>query len=123
MTKRSALPSGDDARSVGIAELAHTHYLLRLYVAGFGSRSVRAAANIRKFCEEHLSGHYDLEVVDVALHPELAVGEQIVAAPTLIKISPLPIRRFIGDMSRTDRLLLGMDVRPLPAMPSSARGI
>jgi circadian clock protein KaiB len=96
---------------------------MRLYVAGSSPHSTRAITNIRKICEEHLDGRYDLEVVDIAQHPELTAGEQIIAAPTLIKISPLPIRRFIGDMSRTDRILLGLDLRPASAMASPATSV
>ena len=71
----------------------------------------RAIVNIRKICEEHLQGRYDLEIVDISQHPTLAEGEQIIAAPTLIKKLPLPLRRFIGDMSQTERILLGLDLR------------
>ena len=67
--------------------------------------------NIRKICEEHLQGRYDLEIVDISQHPTLAEGEQIIAAPTLIKKLPLPLRRFIGDLSQTERILLGLDLR------------
>lgn len=85
-------------------------YVLRLYITGSTSRSGRAISNIRKICEEHLQGRYDLEVVDISANPALAEGQQIIAAPTLIKKLPLPLRRFIGDMSRTDRILLGLDL-------------
>ena len=88
-----------------------TRYVLRLYVTGSTPRSTRAISNIRKICEEYLEGHYDLEVVDISQHPALAEGEQIIAAPTLIKRLPLPLRRFIGDMSQTDHILLGLDLR------------
>ena len=87
------------------------HYQLKLYVTGTTPRSQQAIVNIRKICEEHLEGRYELEVVDIAEHPTLAKGEQIIAAPTLIKKLPLPIRRFIGDMSETERILLGLDLR------------
>ena len=86
-------------------------YVLRLYVTGMTPRSTTAIQNIKAICEEHLRGRYKLEVVDVYQHPGLAKGEQIIAAPTLIKYLPLPLRRFIGDMSRTDRILLGLDLR------------
>lgn len=86
-------------------------YVLRLYVAGLTPRSTKAIQNIRKICEEHLQGRYDLEVVDIYRQPVLAEGEQIIAAPTLIRKLPLPLRRFIGDMSNTDRILLGLDLR------------
>jgi circadian clock protein KaiB len=91
---------------------AQEAYVLRLYVAGMTPKSVRAITNLRKLCEEHLHGLYDLEVVDVYQQPVLAVGEQIIAAPTLIKKLPLPLRRLIGDMSNTERVLVGLDLRP-----------
>jgi circadian clock protein KaiB len=87
-------------------------YVLRLYLTGATPNSIRALSNIRKICDEHLAGRYELEVVDIVQHPTLARGEQIVAAPTLIKKLPLPLRRFIGDMSQTERILLGLDLRP-----------
>jgi len=87
-------------------------YLLRLYVAGTTPRSVAAVANIKKICEEHLQGRYDLEVIDIYQQPALAKGEQIIAAPTLIKKLPLPLRRFIGDMADRERILVGLDLRP-----------
>lgn len=86
-------------------------YVLRLYVTGNTPRAMRAVVNIRKICEEHLEGRYELEVIDISQHPTLAEGEQIIAAPTLIKKLPHPLRRFIGDMSQTERILLGLDLR------------
>jgi circadian clock protein KaiB len=86
-------------------------YVLRLYVSGSTPHSSRAIVNIRKICEEHLQGRYDLEVVDISQNPELAQGEQVIAAPTLIKKLPLPLRRFIGDMSQTERILVGLELR------------
>lgn len=93
------------------ANLDNARYVLRLYVTGMTRNSERAIVNIRKICEEHLRGRYDLEIVDISQHPTLAEGEQIIAAPTLIKKLPLPLRRFIGDMSQTERILLGLDLR------------
>ena len=87
-------------------------YVLRLYITGATPRSLRAIQNIRHVCEEHLKDRYSLEVVDVYQQPVLAKGEQILAAPTLIKLLPLPLRRFIGDMADTQHLLLGLDLRP-----------
>lgn len=87
-------------------------YLLRLYVTGATAKSLRAINNIKRICEEHLHGRYRLEVIDVYQQPVLAKGEQIVAAPTLIKHLPAPLRKFIGDMSDTERILLGLDLRP-----------
>ncbi|WP_295585824.1 circadian clock KaiB family protein [uncultured Lamprocystis sp.] len=86
-------------------------YVLRLYVTGVTAKSARAIANIKTICEEHLQGRYVLEVVDLYQQPELAQGQQIIAAPTLIKELPLPLRRIIGDMSSSERVLVGLDVR------------
>ena len=87
------------------------HYILRLYVAGTSPQSVRAIANVKKICEEHLQGRYELQVIDLYQQPQLAQGEQIIAAPTLIKKLPLPLRRIIGDMSSAERVLVGLDLR------------
>jgi len=87
-------------------------YVLRLYVAGMTPKSTRAIANVKRICEEHLAGRYELEVIDIYQQPKLAKGEQIIAAPTLIKKLPLPLRRLIGDMSNTERFLVGIDLKP-----------
>jgi len=87
-------------------------YVLRLYVTGLTPRSTLAIANVRKICDEHLAGRYELEVIDLYQQPKLAKGEQIIAAPTLIKTLPLPLRRLIGDMSDTERFLVGIDLKP-----------
>ena len=121
MTKNAAGTAEFEAGGAGAAARANTHYVLRLYVTGTTSQSTRAISNIRKICEEHLQGRYELEVVDIAQYPTLAIGEQIIAAPTLIKKLPLPLRRFIGDMSRTERILLGLDLREAATMASSAK--
>ena len=93
------------------AESATTvRYNLRLYVVGSLPRSARAIANTRQICEEHLEGRYDLQIVDISQNPALAECEQLIAAPTLIKTSPLPLRRFIGDMSKTACILMGLDL-------------
>jgi len=84
---------------------------MRLYVTGATPRSSRAIANLRKLCDQFLAGRYELEIVDVYQQPELAREGQIIAAPTLVKSFPLPLRRFIGDMSNTANLLAGLDVR------------
>ena len=85
-------------------------YVLRLYVTGLTSRSSRAVSNLQAICDEYLEGRYDLEVIDIYQQPALTKGEQIIAAPTLIKKLPLPMRRIIGDMSNRDRVLLGLDL-------------
>lgn len=86
-------------------------FVLKLYVTGMTARSTRAVQNIRALCEEHLSGRYELEVVDVYQQPALARTEEIVAAPTLVRRSPLPVRRLLGDMSDRARVLAGLGVR------------
>jgi circadian clock protein KaiB len=91
---------------------ATAKYLLRLYVTGTTGKSVRAIQNVRRICEEHLQGLYDLEVVDIYKNLPLARGDQIIAAPTLIKRLPAPLRRLIGDMSDEARVLVGLDIRP-----------
>lgn len=85
-------------------------YALRLFVSGMTPRSARAIENVRAICEQYLQGRYDLEVIDIYQQPALAKDEQIIAAPTLIKKLPLPLRQVIGDMSSTDRLLIGLDL-------------
>ena len=87
-------------------------YILRLYVTGMTSRSSRAVSNLKAICEDYLEGRYDLEVIDIYQQPVLTKGEQIIAAPTLVKKLPLPMRRIIGDMSNRDGLLLGLDLVP-----------
>ncbi|MFH0823053.1 MAG: circadian clock KaiB family protein [Pseudomonadota bacterium] len=95
-----------------LKQAGEERYILKLYVTGFTPASTRAITNIKKICEEHLKGRYELEVIDIYQHPVLAKGEQIIAAPTLIKKLPLPLRKFIGDMSNTERILIGLDLRP-----------
>ena len=90
---------------------AAARHVLRLYVTGVTGRSVRAIENVRRICDEHLKGAYELEVVDLYKNLPLARGDQIVAAPTLIKRLPLPLRRLIGDMSNEARVLVGLDIR------------
>lgn len=86
-------------------------YVLRLYVTGMTPKSLRAIANVKLICEENLQGRYELEVIDLYQHPTLAAGEQISAAPTLIRKLPPPLRKIIGDMSNTERVLVGLDLR------------
>jgi circadian clock protein KaiB len=85
-------------------------YVLRLYITGMTARSAYAVKNLQAICDEYLKGRYDLEVIDIYQQPALTKGEQIVAAPTLIKKLPLPMRRIIGDMSNRERVLLGLDL-------------
>jgi circadian clock protein KaiB len=87
-------------------------YVLRLYVAGTSVRSSAAIRRVMTLCEEHLKDRYELEIIDIYKQPTLAKGEQIIAAPTLIKKLPEPLRRFIGDMADKERILVGLDLRP-----------
>lgn len=87
-------------------------YHLRLYVAGQTAKSVAAMINLRRFCEEHLAGRYDIEVIDLLKNPQLAVGDQILAIPTLVRRLPAPLKRIIGDLSNTEKVLVGLDIRP-----------
>ena len=84
---------------------------LRLYVAGQTPNSMKAFANLNKICEEHLKGKYTIEVIDLLKNPQLAAGDQILAIPTLVRKLPVPIRKIIGDLSNTERVLVGLDIR------------
>lgn len=86
---------------------------LRLYVAGQTPKSLAAFANLKAICEEHVPGRYAIEVIDLLVNPQLAKGAQIVAIPTLVRKLPVPIRKIIGDLSNTERVLVGLDLRPL----------
>lgn len=97
----SASPAGARGRT----------YRLRLYVAGQTPKSLAAFANLKKICEEHLAGRYTIEVVDLLENPRLAAGDQIFAIPTLVRRLPQPIKKIIGDLSNTERVLVGLDIR------------
>ena len=88
------------------------HFDLRLYVAGQTPKAIRAFANLRKICGEHLAGRYRIEVIDLLDDPQLGRGDQILALPTLVRRLPQPIKKIIGDLSNTDRVLVGLDIRP-----------
>ena len=88
-------------------------YILRLYVAGQTPKSMTALANLKKICEEYLEGRYQIQVVDLLKNPQLAQGDQILAVPTLVRRLPVPIRKIIGDLSNTERVLIGLDLVPL----------
>lgn len=87
-------------------------YILRLYVAGQTKKSLAAFANLKRICEEHLKGRYRIEVIDLLENPTLAKGDQILAVPTLVRRLPPPIKKIIGDLSNTERVLIGLDLRP-----------
>jgi circadian clock protein KaiB len=87
-------------------------YELRLYIAGNTAKSAAALRNLKKYCEEHLKGIYEIEVIDLLLNPQLAEGDQILAIPTLVKKVPEPVRKIIGDLSNEEKVLVGLDIRP-----------
>lgn len=87
-------------------------YELRLYVAGQSARAITALTNLKKICEEHLKGRYSVEVIDLLEHPQLARGDQILAIPTLVRKLPSPIRKIVGDLSNSERVLVGLDLKP-----------
>ncbi|MBF0154920.1 MAG: circadian clock protein KaiB [Magnetococcales bacterium] len=88
----------------------HEKFLLKLYITGYTPRSERAIKNLRRICEQDLSGRYEMRVIDILEHPQLAEDEKILATPTLIKVLPPPLRRIIGDLSDTEKVLLGLDL-------------
>lgn len=90
-------------------------YHLRLYVAGQTTKSLAAVANLKRVCEQHLAGRYEIEVIDLLLNPQLAAGDQILAIPTLVRRLPAPLKRIIGDLSNTEKVLVGLDIRPKAA--------
>jgi circadian clock protein KaiB len=96
---------------IGAAQNKSDTYILRLYIAGHTPKSIAAVDNLKKICEEHLAGRYQLKVVDLLENPQLARGDQILAIPTLVRSLPLPVRKIIGDLSNTERVLAGLDLR------------
>lgn len=94
-------------------EKVRKEWELRLYVAGQTAKSITALANLQKICEEHLEGKYHIEVIDLLKRPQLARGDQIIAVPTLVRKLPEPVRKIIGDLSNTVRVLVGLDLKPL----------
>lgn len=86
---------------------------LRLYIAGKTPKSMTALTNLKKYCEEHMAGKYRIEVVDLLIHPQLAEGDQIFAIPTLVRKVPEPIRKIIGDLSNKEKVLVGLNIRPI----------
>src|SRR3954465_981789 len=114
--KHRARGGGDTGAPVPLAEVTATGdpgvWELRLYVAGQTAKSVAALENLKRLCEEHLPGKYQIEVVDLLVHPQLARGDQIVAIPTLVRKLPNPIRKVVGDLSNVERALVGLQLRP-----------
>ena len=100
-----------EAFEKAVEDLKEGRYVLRLFVTGTTPRSMRAISNIKEICKEHLQGRYDLEIIDLYQYPKLAKGEQIIALPTLIKKLPLPIRRLVGELSDSEKVLFGLDIK------------
>lgn len=114
MTKRASAPGGTAGQP-----MHEPVWELRLYVAGQTAKSLHAFANLNRICEEHLAGRYHIEVVDLLKNPQLAKGDQILALPTLIRRLPEPVKKIIGDLSDTERVLVGLDLRPRAAREAS----
>jgi circadian clock protein KaiB len=108
IAKRSATAKEKPASSPGASE---EFFTMRLYVAGQSTRSNAAIANLRRICDEHIPGRYEVQIIDLLRHPELAKDDQIVAIPTLIKKMPVPVRRIIGDLSVTERVVVSLELR------------
>ena len=104
---KDGLAIGDNAGSGALGE-----YNLRLYVAGQTPKSLAAIANLKRICDDHLAGRYAIEVIDLLVTPQLAAGDQIVAVPTLVRHLPPPLKRIIGNLSDTERVIVGLDIRP-----------
>ncbi|MDB5856502.1 MAG: circadian clock protein KaiB [Ramlibacter sp.] len=100
-----------------------SHYSLRLYVAGQTPKSLAAIRNLNAICESHLAGRYTIVVIDLRIHPQLAAGDQILALPTLVRHLPTPLTKIIGDLSNTDKVLVGLDIRSVePTVPELSHG-
>lgn len=104
--------TGKNTNKADTVEPAAKEWDLRLYVAGQTPKSITAFSNLKKLCEEHMAGKYRIEVIDLLKNPQLAQGDQIVAIPTLVRKLPEPIRKVIGDLSNTERVLVGLQLRP-----------
>lgn len=102
-----------EAFELALKATSHSSYVLRLYVSGMTPNSLRAIENVRKLCNEHLEGRYELEIIDIYQQPSAAREGQIVAAPTLVKELPLPLRKFIGDMSKIEQIILRFDMNTI----------
>jgi circadian clock protein KaiB len=111
MKRKKNTLSDKEVLEKAVAEADQQRYVLRLYVAGTTPRSQEAIRKVTALCEEYLAGRYELEVIDLYQQPTLAKGEQVIAAPTLVKRLPRPLRRFIGSMANKEKILVGLDLR------------
>jgi circadian clock protein KaiB len=112
MKKNPPGPDSAAAFEQTLAQIGEGHYVLRLYLTGHTTRSLKAVQTVKTLCQQYLKGRFELEVVDLCEQPERAQVAQIIAAPTLVKELPLPLRRLIGDLTNTDRVLIALDVKP-----------
>jgi circadian clock protein KaiB len=108
----NTIPAETTAAKSGLESNEDRQWELRLYVAGQTPKCLAAFANLKKLCEEHMGGHYHIEIIDLLQQPQLAKGDQILAIPTLVRKLPEPVRKIIGDLSNTERVLVGLDLRP-----------
>jgi circadian clock protein KaiB len=108
-------------RNIKNGEEGEAKWNLRLYVAGPSTKSIAALGNLEQFCEKHLASHYRIEVIDLVKNPQLAKGDQILALPAVVRKLPLPIRKVVGDLSDTQRVLVGLDLRPHEVDPGAGR--
>ena len=106
--KNTPAPKRNQGKSAPVAEV----WILRLYVAGQTSNSIAAFANLKDICDEHLAGKYRIEIVDLLTNPTLAKGDQILAIPTLVRQLPPPVKKLIGNLANTERVLVGLDIKP-----------
>jgi circadian clock protein KaiB len=105
-------PTETTGAKSGLESNEYRQWQLRLYVAGQTPKCLTAFANLKKLCEEHMGGDYHIEIIDLLQQPQLAKGDQILAVPTLVRRLPEPVRKIIGDLSNTERVLVGLDLRP-----------
>jgi len=122
MTDKIVSPVSANVTKAASTPAAGVDYVLRLYVSGQTPRSVLAIENMRRICAEYLDQRYSLEIIDIYQHPEACQQQQIIAAPTLIKVLPQPLRRIIGDLSDTEKVLVGLDLRPRPVAKEPGGG-
>ena len=105
--------NAENTPTIGPHKTGEDKWLLRLYVAGQTPKAITAYANLKKICEEYMDGRYQIEVIDLMVNPTLAKDDQILALPTLVRKLPAPVKKIIGDLSNTERVLVGLDIRPV----------
>ena len=113
MAKASKAKATTSKAKKAAPKLSGERWQLKLYVAGNTPKSVAAIANLKRYCEQHLDGRYEIEIIDLLVNPQLAAGDQILAIPTLVRKVPVPIRKIIGDLSNEEKVLVGLDIKPV----------